>query len=63
MSQIVPYATISKHVLQMVRLSTISSKFPAIRKALLFGKSDNQVETSSMEHIYTECEWNLPLNP
>jgi hypothetical protein len=57
MSKVVPYSTINKHVLQMAQLSLISSKFQLIRKALLFGKGDNPVNASRMEHIYPECEF------
>jgi hypothetical protein len=56
MSKVVPYSAIDKHVLQMAQISSVSAKYPEIRKALLFGKSDNPVNTSRMERVYPECE-------
>ncbi|GAB1520630.1 hypothetical protein RhiTH_003712 [Rhizoctonia solani] len=39
-SKVVPYVTISKHVLHMGQIAAIANRFPSIRKALLFGKND-----------------------
>ena len=54
-SKVVPYSAIRKHVLQMAQLSAVACRFPAIRKALLFGKSDAPVDISRTECIYPEC--------
>ncbi|KAF8595661.1 hypothetical protein BDV93DRAFT_574581 [Ceratobasidium sp. AG-I] len=56
LSKVVPYSTINRHVLHVAQISAISSKYPAVRKALLFGKSDGPVMTSCMEHVYPGYE-------
>ncbi|KEP45465.1 transposase family Tnp2 protein, partial [Rhizoctonia solani 123E] len=48
-SKVVPYKTISKHVLQMSQIAAIAGQFPQIRKALLFGKNDAPSPVSRME--------------
>jgi hypothetical protein len=55
-SKVVPYSAINKNVLRMAQLSAVASRFPVIRKALLFGKSDAPVDTSRMECIYPGCK-------
>ncbi|QRV84316.1 Transposase family tnp2 [Ceratobasidium sp. AG-Ba] len=52
--RVVPSATIAKFVLQLSQLSAVAMRFPEVRKALLFGKSDAPVDTSSMECVYTD---------
>ncbi|EUC57653.1 hypothetical protein RSOL_227160, partial [Rhizoctonia solani AG-3 Rhs1AP] len=54
-SKILPYTTISKHVIQLAQVGAISCRFPEIRKALLFGKNDVPVgekAVSKMEQVY-----------
>ncbi|CAE7185763.1 unnamed protein product [Rhizoctonia solani] len=53
-SKVVPYVSINRHILQMSQLAAVASRFPIIRKAMLFGKSDAPVESSRMEHIYDD---------
>ncbi|KAJ1304209.1 hypothetical protein OPQ81_008609 [Rhizoctonia solani] len=53
-SKVVPYAATNRHVLQMAQLASVSSRFPIVRKAMLFGKSSTPIEVSSIEHIYRE---------
>ncbi|KAL5632974.1 hypothetical protein ACGC1H_003460 [Rhizoctonia solani] len=55
-SKVVPYKTISKHVLQMSQIAAIAGQFPQIRKALLFGKNDAPSPVSRMEKVYPEYE-------
>ncbi|KAG8688743.1 hypothetical protein FRC08_011278, partial [Ceratobasidium sp. 394] len=42
----------NKPVLQMAQLAAVASRFPEIRKALLFGKADAPVNVSRIERIY-----------
>ncbi|KAB5589425.1 hypothetical protein CTheo_7136 [Ceratobasidium theobromae] len=63
LSKVVPYSTINKHVFQMAQMSAISAKFPAIRKALLFGRNDNPVNLNRMERIYPEYPDTIPQFP
>lgn len=58
-SKVVPYSTINKHILMMAQLAAVASRFPEIRKALLFGKADAPVKTSQIERIYPECKFEL----
>ena len=60
-SKVVPYAAINRHVLLMSQLATTASRFPVIRKAMLFGKSEAPVKFSRMERIYAECKWAVEL--
>ncbi|CAE6504462.1 unnamed protein product [Rhizoctonia solani] len=53
-SKVVPYPTINRHVLQMSQLAAVATRFPLIRKAMLFGKASAPVKASSMEQIYAE---------
>ncbi|CAE6402042.1 unnamed protein product, partial [Rhizoctonia solani] len=53
-SKVVPYPTINRHVLQMSQLAATACRFPVIRKAMLFGKSQAPVKSSRMEKIYAE---------
>ncbi|GAB1528269.1 hypothetical protein RhiTH_011461 [Rhizoctonia solani] len=55
-SKVVPYVTISKHVLHMGQIAAIANRFPSIRKALLFGKNNAPAPISQMEFMYPECE-------
>ncbi|KAB5590246.1 hypothetical protein CTheo_6324 [Ceratobasidium theobromae] len=55
-SKVIPYATISKYVLQMSQVAAIAGRFPSIRKALLFGKNDAPAPISRMEFVYSEYE-------
>ncbi|KAF8675268.1 Transposase family tnp2 [Rhizoctonia solani] len=51
-SKVVPYPTINRHILQMAQLALVACRFPIIRKAMLFGKSQAPVRSSKMEMIY-----------
>ncbi|KAF8748928.1 hypothetical protein RHS01_10449, partial [Rhizoctonia solani] len=54
-SKVVPYVTISKHVLHMGQIAAIANRFPSIQKALLFGKNDAPAPISRMEFMYPKC--------
>jgi hypothetical protein len=59
-SKVLPYTAISKHVLQLSQVGTISCRFLEIRKALLFGKNDVPVgenAVTKMEQVYPGCEY------
>ncbi|KAF8680434.1 hypothetical protein RHS04_04765 [Rhizoctonia solani] len=55
-SKVVPYVTISKHVLHMGQIAAIANRFPSIQKALLFGKNNAPAPISQMEFMYPEYE-------
>ncbi|QRV77824.1 hypothetical protein RhiJN_05839 [Ceratobasidium sp. AG-Ba] len=52
--QVVPFATVARFVLQLAQLSAVAMRFPEVRKALLFGKSDAPVNVSRMERVYRD---------
>ncbi|QRV80956.1 Transposase family tnp2 [Ceratobasidium sp. AG-Ba] len=52
--RVVPFATVARFVLQLAQLSAVAMRFPEVRKALLFGKSDAPVNVSRMERVYRD---------
>ncbi|CAE6432374.1 unnamed protein product [Rhizoctonia solani] len=50
-SKVLPWTAIAKFVLQMSQLSALACRFPELRKAMLFGKSNVPVDVSRMEEM------------
>ncbi|KAJ1301859.1 hypothetical protein OPQ81_009086 [Rhizoctonia solani] len=50
-SNVLPWTSIAKYVLQMCQLSAAACRFPELRKAMLFGKDTVPVNASRMEEI------------
>ncbi|CAE7160207.1 unnamed protein product [Rhizoctonia solani] len=50
-SNVLPWTSIARYVLQMCQLSAVACRFPELRKAMLFGKDRVPVNASRMEEI------------